>query len=231
MGTVDGVNALLGLKDLRTGLTLMDFLKAAHRPQATLIFSGHSLGGALAPVLALVLFNPFGGPLKQADWRSVLNYPTAGPTPGNQQLAQFFASAFPMTPARPEADSYRVWNANIWITLDVIPHAWEISMLDEIPTLYKLSDELRLQVRAEIAIAKALSNEGAKAGGPYTMLPNQKVTRPYVDPILGDMQAFDAELLYQHISAYNILLNVESLISSPAAPSPISQAAKSGSPA
>lgn len=216
-GTANGVNALLGMTDeWMTRQTLLTFLASVRNTGATLIFSGHSLGGALAPTLALALFNPSSpnrGPLSQSDWQAVYAYPTAGPTPGNGDLATFFSQAFPIvlnTSDRP----YRMWNANIWNTLDVIPHAWEITMLGEIPTLYKVSPDLQVALRNMVASAMARSDKGAQAmgGTRYTMLPNQPLAGSYVDPVLGDMNAFEAEVLRQHILAYNLLLGVEGLI-------------------
>ena len=221
-GTVDGVKALLDLIDpFITRQTLFEFFKSVHSIKAQLIFSGHSLGAALAPALTLALFNPVvSGLLKREDWRSVTVYPTAGPTPGNEDLAKFFGKIFPRSPSLPVPDSYKVWNANVWNSLDVIPHSWELLMLEKIPTLYPMSAALKKEVSLLIDLAVARSIQGGRAmGGPYKQQPNQKLTGHYQGPVLQDMKAFDAELLRQHIAVYNMMLNVQGVMdfASPAA--------------
>ncbi|GAX44133.1 lipase class 3 [Tolypothrix sp. NIES-4075] len=89
-----------------------------------IVVTGHSLGGALSPVLALALHE------KKSTWdpnsRAKLKvFPFAGPTPGNLAFAIYYD-------LRLGINTTRVWN-----NLDIVPHAWNQEMLKKIPTLYE----------------------------------------------------------------------------------------------
>jgi hypothetical protein len=209
------MSATIGSGSNATSQSLLAFLSglpSATTSAATLIFCGHSLAGALAPTLALALFNPSGGQLTLSNWDAVYLYPTAGPTPGNASFAGFVSDVFPAS--TPGSQPYQVWNANVWNDIDAVPHAWETTMLEAIPTLYPVQwTHEPLKLRAAISGAKLLSNEGAKTGaGPYTMLGNQPLTgTPDASIPVTDMTSFEQQALYQHTTAYDTLLGVESL--------------------
>ncbi|MEI9928175.1 MAG: hypothetical protein WDN44_11360 [Sphingomonas sp.] len=89
------------MQDPRTGVTLKAYLDSVADPAETLIFTGHSLGGALAPTLALLLYPapPASPTANVARWANIFILPTAGPTPGTQAIADLFAAAYPPTDA------------------------------------------------------------------------------------------------------------------------------------
>lgn len=217
VGTQLGVTALLGMADTYTNQNLVAFLKslpASKTQQATLIFCGHSLAGALAPTLALAFFNPTGGQLILSNWKAVYVYPTAGPTPGNADFATFFSTVFPQIPPAPQTNSYQVWNMNVWNTIDVVPHAWNIAMLEEITTLYPASwTSPPYALDFAIDLAESQSNTGASTGaGPYAQCANQSLLGTFNNNIpVSDMLSFEDQALYQHTTAYDVLLNVQSL--------------------
>jgi len=110
-GTADGLLALYNMVCPYTKKKLVDFLDPANLSQSgqTIVFTGHSLGGALSPSVAMLLYpvgsqwanfpanydpNPHGG-----KWQNVFILATAGPTPGNAQFAEQFYS--PVSPAAP----------------------------------------------------------------------------------------------------------------------------------
>jgi len=122
MGTVRTVFTLLTMPAPSTahgnGQTLHQYLTML--PQANssrIIFTGHSLGGALSPTMALGFLQA-----GQLSGLSVLAYPTAGPTPGNKEFASRFQKYFPKMPA--DGSTHRVWNCNIVNLSDIIPYAW-----------------------------------------------------------------------------------------------------------
>jgi len=164
LGTAIGVSNLLSLTPPATapgaGQTLTDFLvNQAPGPNSAVIFTGHSLAGALAPTTAFYLQN---ATVKNAQQQSVkalspfayqMVYATAGATPGNVAFASGFNSAFPSPPQDPVTKAqwiftptapYQCWNTLLWNTLDVVPHAWGLDLsflpqspiLAQIPTIY-----------------------------------------------------------------------------------------------
>jgi hypothetical protein len=129
--------------------TLPDFLQSLLAPSPSepahkLVFTGHSLGGALSPSLAYTLLKANAlGPFAQKD---VYVYPTAGPTAGNKTFVESFGCCFP-SPAEPFS-GYQHWNCNIVNPLDIVPHAYCMDptaspgILSEIPTIYGAPDIL-----------------------------------------------------------------------------------------
>ena len=131
-GTLDGLQDLLQMTDPATGTSLQAYLEGVQgSSSATLVFTGHSLGGALAPALALALFGgPAGGTLDASGWEAVRILPIAGPTVGDAGYSALWASTFP-----PATDgSGNTWNQLVWNTLDVVPLAW--AQLGGLSTLY-----------------------------------------------------------------------------------------------
>jgi hypothetical protein len=126
--TVPAVSAATaaGISDLLTQAQMRDpnlgylaqFLRARRDANATLIFAGHSLAGALAPALAFYLY-----PTPQTSgWKNIYVLPLAGATPGNYGFRGAFATAYPQT-----ADSTGDWFWNIDYAnhYDVVPHGWD----------------------------------------------------------------------------------------------------------
>ncbi len=233
-GTQSGVNALLGMQDPNTQKSLQDFLGSLSGTSSkTLIFGGHSLGGALAPTLALALFNPSGGPLSIGSWGNVYVLPVAGPTPGNAGFSQFFQQVFPPVSANLGA-SYFAWNQNIWNRLDAVPHAWVVEMLEQIPTLYPANwdgGQVPQKLTDAVNAAKLASQVGGLAPGAYTQLPNIALWVPFnlTTPVqdydslwvpfdltalpVHDYDSFMKQVLFQHVTAYEILFGICSLAS------------------
>jgi hypothetical protein len=100
------------------GLTLCEFLSSIPASASTrVVFTGHSLGGALSPTIALALVR------SHALQAEVLVYPTAGPSPGNGSFAELFAQTFPASDTSSDVE-YAVWNRNIINALDIVPQGW-----------------------------------------------------------------------------------------------------------
>lgn len=122
-GSQLGFTILSSMKDPATGKTLQQFL-ASQSDIATAIvaFTGHSLGGALSPLMAL----------KTIEWKeqqgltnlTILAYPMAGPTPGDSQFAAYATQKFGST-------IFSVIN-----NYDIVPCSWQKDMFARIPTIY-----------------------------------------------------------------------------------------------
>ena len=203
-GTLDGVGYLLGLQDPTTNDSLAAYLQGVQGTTATVIVTGHSLGGALSPALALALFGDPGNTasggagLDPATWGAVYVYPIAGAAVGDQDYATFYDTTFPQA-----TDTQKeTWNLLVWNSLDVVPHAW--NQMSAVPTLYP---DLDASSPCLTSIMTALGNAG---GSRYVQLQNQELEGTFAAPTvpLNPVSALVAEVLYQHVWSYFDLLNV-----------------------
>ncbi|MFY0562247.1 lipase family protein [Archangium lansingense] len=231
-GTQLGVNTLLNMVDNLTQKSLVDFLcSVGSSSSKTLIFTGHSLGGALAPTLALALATSKGTRFSTTSWGQVHVLPTAGPTPGDENFSKLFQQVFPPV-SLGLAQDYFAWNQNIWNSLDAVPHAWVTSMISEIPSLYPAPwvtgttgvppqpMPSGLQKQLEGATMSSLLF-GINALSPFTMLPNIQVKGTFNEqyPITGNdsdalSAAFMAQVGYQHVDAYAKFFSVHEQVTS-----------------
>jgi hypothetical protein len=209
-GTHDGVSNLLNMKD-GVGKTLVDFLKEITNESATLIFTGHSLGGALSPTLALKLMNPYNEfGLHKNGWKAVNCYPIAGPTPGDNNFANFFSQVFPIESEGTEV--WKTWNALIWNNIDMVPNAWNLDTMSQIKTLYS-SAGIQPNLATQIVIDYLISLS-EDSGISYTQLQYQQPLSGTVNPNISD---FADQASYQHVLAYYDLLNVPEIKPEPTA--------------
>ncbi|MEO0472091.1 MAG: hypothetical protein AAF206_20855, partial [Bacteroidota bacterium] len=119
-GSHIGLNILLNMQDSVTGNGIVDFLStkvsdAGTDSTVSIIVSGHSLGGALAPLLALKLREN-----KSLSAANIQTYAFAGPTPGNVKFATYMVKTL-------GADNYHAHNNK----LDLVPHVWEVDSIDK----------------------------------------------------------------------------------------------------
>jgi hypothetical protein len=118
-GTWTGIGNLRGMPDPSSQQPLKAFLDGKAGPGATLVFTGHSLGGALAPALAFYLYPTRG------RWQNVYVVPTAGPSPGDEAFKDAFSASFPtVVVSGVKNPAYGFWNAMIWNQFDIVAHAW-----------------------------------------------------------------------------------------------------------
>jgi len=131
-GTLTGLNVLLNMTDpANKNKTLVealsDYIKSKSITGAELAVSGHSLGGALSPTLALYLSD------KKSDWDpnnnvSMSTYPTAGPTPGNKTFANYYES---------QISAGKITYLSLYNPLDCVPQAWVLDDIATIPKMYE----------------------------------------------------------------------------------------------
>ena len=124
-GSMVGLTILSAMRDAKRGQTLLEFLGSQDDINTTEVaFTGHSLGGALSPLMAL----------KCIEWKqqkgyktTVSTYPIAGPTPGDSQFASYAAQKF--------GDHYH----SVINNYDIVPHSWQKDKFARIPGLYSSS--------------------------------------------------------------------------------------------
>lgn len=121
-GSHTGLGILMAMEDAKQ--TMIQFLSdqiesASPGTSIRITVAGHSLGGALAPLLALKIKESF---LDKTNV-SVEGWAYAGPTPGDAAFGTYMTSTL---------DKYSAYNN----TLDVVPHAWQLDSIDKICDIY-----------------------------------------------------------------------------------------------
>jgi hypothetical protein len=216
LGTAIGLGILETMKPSSTvpggGSTLVEFLATITRNPVQIAVVGHSLGGALAPTAALWLADTQGflshwDPHRNA---TVSALATAGPTAGNSAFAAYSGKKL----------GARL--APYYNTLDVVPHAWQASMLAEIPGIYVPHIPKLPVIESLVNFALRLSS-----AGDYTTLPGltplpgkfhdvhiklMPDAQGRATPGKGilhdlreliDLERFLLEVAYQHTTAYD----------------------------
>lgn len=196
-GTLRGLLALQGMVPLRgipgANLSLANFLAerfADAGEPVELTLSGHSLGGALSPTLALWLLDT------QKQWdphdRAMISvYAYAGPTPGNAEFAAYFDTRF--------GDRvHRIANP-----LDVVTHAWNVGALAELKAIYtpEIPRDPLWDRAADVAIA-ATNGIRYRQIDPSPVLLGGKVQEDLVFRWAPRLLNLAVQVLYQHTLAY-----------------------------
>ncbi|KAH7882543.1 hypothetical protein F5I97DRAFT_265912 [Phlebopus sp. FC_14] len=194
------------------GTSLLEFLRSKEGvSKARVVFTGHSLGGALSPTLALALVSSGTLHAAQGTGAGVLAYPSAGASPGNRGLADLFAATLPArrSPGS-EVGGYQVWNLNLVNILDIVPQAWCIhpsespdQNLDNIPPIY--GKPVVLLVVGAVFLAKV---QAFRSGTIYIPIQSHLVTgtRPEAPPTT--IEEFLKEAMPQHVEFYIKLLGI-----------------------
>lgn len=176
-GTSIGLNNLVALTDAG-GQTLADAV-AALPPATRVTVTGHSLGGTLAPVLALTL-------AEAQTERSMASTSFAGMTPGNHEFAALFGAGAPAG-----VIARRVYN-----TLDTVSYGWDKVWATH--DFYKPEPQGGLLVKALLLASAARLEAGgydyAAVGDP---VPLEGSVKP--PTINCDLVAYVFENLHQHM--------------------------------
>jgi len=154
-------------------------------------FTGHSLGGLLAPVMALWLQDRLGEPGRgvPAPSLEIDVYGYAAPTAGNRAFAAYLESRIPR----------HLRYAN---ELDVVTHAWESSAMEALPSLYEPTIRMDPVIRSMYGIASGLAK-----GGNYAQPGESLPVAAGVVPVKRGMYLLEA--VYQHCVPYLNLLEPE----------------------
>ncbi|KAJ8464106.1 hypothetical protein ONZ45_g17350 [Pleurotus djamor] len=197
LGTANGVHWLLTIPT-KEGTTLPQFLQTIPAT-SRIVFTGHSLGGALSPTVATAVAQ---ASIVKAPSSNLFTYPVAGPTPGNGPFAELYAQTFPRVDARGAV--YQAWNTVIWNTYDIVPHAWNSGSvsgqsLADIVTIY---GELSFGLKIVVSLAVGQAQEQVKDVPIYIPLQGTEVA-PSVPPVTPqDFDAFLTTAGYQHVYGY-----------------------------
>jgi triacylglycerol lipase len=174
-------------------LHLIEFLKGTPGISSVTV-TGHSLGGEMASTTALWLSDTQGDLWDTQKQARVSAYTFAAPTAGNAIWASYFHQQL-------GDHVHRIWNS-----LDVVPHAWQLSDLKQIRNLYEpqIKAPLTLKLALKILILIVKKKD-------YTQIPaiasDQQPLKGSVNTDPEWARFFD-QIAYQHVDAYIKLLDV-----------------------
>ena len=162
------------------------------RPQAAFVFGGLSLGGAIAPVMAYGAITS-----KLVDKTNTFVLAIAGPTPGNIRFCTELDDL--LKPTRLGSIAKQQININIINDKDVVPKAWAVETLNEIPEMFgKLPRILRWKVGAWVAFALKASKA---SGATYSQMTLNRFTGPFFPPPENKKELWHI-IGEQHVTAY-----------------------------
>jgi hypothetical protein len=199
-GDWDGLVKLLGMGwGILINKNVREFLKEIkNQSEVTLWFTGHSMGGALAPMLMLALMDPDStldtSETNLSRWKQVNLLATAGPSIGNQAFVDHFRKVFSA------GNATFVWNGN-----DVVPHAWNSGTMQALTTPNNIYG-ITFPDKDSLAGVLAFEQQKAAKQSYVQFESNRGFTYPlqsYADSDnwTADSQ-FMAQLGYQHLNAY-----------------------------
>lgn len=167
-----------------------------------IIFTGHSLGGALSPTLALGL--------SLAKYRllpndpDILTFPTAGASPGNSNFAEAYNEAF-----KPRFDEggYQVFNDDLFNTYDIVPQAWgtDISASPDrnLHNIQSIYGKFPVVFGAEVDFAVYWGVERSDSSKiNYIPIQGRKFTGPSPTSVPQNKTQLITEAIKQHTRAY-----------------------------
>lgn len=160
--------------------------------------TGHSLGGALSPALALWLSENLGSQAKIAV------YPLAGPTAGNEDFATYYDSVL-------GTSTHRMWNP-----YDVVPLAWNYESMGRMADLYEPVRRANPGERILIDGLRSL----VKDKGYAQIDPTQEALPGAVsDDPNGERVDWLREVAWQHHCGYQCALGINVETEAPGCPS------------
>ncbi|RYC56616.1 hypothetical protein CHU98_g9587 [Xylaria longipes] len=166
----------------------------------TIVIAGHSLGGALVPIVALGLDKA-----ALVGDHEVRVLPSAGVSPGNDILAADYAVAFPRLEDTPSGKSYQVYNTDYNNTFDIVPQAWSTDENDDrnlhniLDRILKPEGDFRNEVESYLNLA---IGQSAASKIRYTPLQGQSFTGP--PPAVPVQNWEDVKVVFgtEHVPAY-----------------------------
>ncbi|KAH8648541.1 hypothetical protein BX600DRAFT_530279 [Xylariales sp. PMI_506] len=198
LGTATGVYNLLHTPSnlASDGMRLDQYLDTLP-PGFTVVFAGHSLGGALAPTAAMALKSA--GRLEGFE---SFTLPSAGVSPGNDNFAQMFSDVFPPTPHGPD---YLVFNTDYYNNYDLVPQAWSLNTSANRNLLNitaKIYTNIGPNMQEVIANLMKWGIDKVEASGmAYAPLEGTGFTGPPISPV-NTCNDLLAQIGSQHAAAY-----------------------------
>ncbi|KAJ1333152.1 Lipase (class 3) [Microdochium nivale] len=213
-GTAMGVYNILNNVEHTTKTHVWDYLKGLGAGY-TVIFTGHSMGGAITPTLALGL-----SIANMSGSDQTYTMPSAGPTSGNALFVDRYKQIYPATSVPGSTTGYQVLNLDLFNTDDVVPQAWSLDpsqdrnltrILGDIysPTLVT-SKWAQSLASFLVNYAKQLSTKSAIQ---YVPIPGQPFTGPSLTGI-STLGLLGRSILSNHTTDYWEYIGIDKFVSS-----------------
>jgi len=192
-----------------SGTTLAAFLQSLTDKRISVTIAGHSLGGALAPTLALWLRDTQGFPglWDPAENATVTTMPFAGPTAGDARFAAHSDEMLPHAKQLPSDTpaSYRYANS-----LDIAPYVWNEGSLDALRTLYQPDIPENTIIDNLVKLAMDAASDGdytqlTPPDPPWAGTIDQSRIKPPQPPLeeIDGFLNYLRQAVYQHTQAYD----------------------------
>lgn len=191
-GAYKGLGILLGME--HQGQSILDFFKQLDLSKKGTAYEiavcGHSLGGAISPLVALSLKEW----VNETPHKNITvgSYPSAGPSIGDERFTNYFIQTI-------GAENYH----SIINAYDMVPHSWEPDMLKAIPNLY--NNAAFGFIPALNIIKKAIPAAAAlHLFDPYQRIGKDKeaIFQGQPNPENREAKKFGKEVVYQHTVSY-----------------------------
>ncbi len=174
-----------------SGLTLEQFLEQAYaNGNNDFYFTGHSLGGTLAPILALKMQEDLEASPYASKGNAIASITYAGPTAGNREFADYFNEKMKDRAER------------IYCQLDLVPHVWQTDEMEKLPGLYS-SGEIKptsLELDSLDWLLKRVKDY-RHMGKPA----------PFQGQIYKEGKSYLSQVIYQHIFSYPVHFQMHDL--------------------
>jgi len=214
-GTSTGVYNILSNTDPKTNTYIWQYLLGLS-PDYTVIFTGHSMGGAMSPTLGLGLTTA-----NMIGTKKVYIMPSAGPSPGNTNFVSACRALFPSIPRGPGVPDYGQLNTDFYNTNDIVPQAWSVVPTDD-RNLHRITSDIYTWARLSLDVWVTASvlvwtatRRSVNSKVVYQPIPGNAFTSTAGGGVPASVKTFEqlgSSILSNHTSDYWTYIGVQAFV-------------------